>query len=101
MANLAADFAQLMDIAVSYQRSRALMVATELGIANLLGDRSLPVADLAQATGTHAPTLYRLLRALASIGVFHEDGEQRFSLTPMGQLLRSDAPISVGPVARF
>ena len=101
MANPTADFAELMGITVSYQRSRALTVATELGIADLLRDGPRPVADLAQATHTHEPTLYRLLRALASIGVFHEDSERSFSLTPMGQLLRSDAPASVGAIARF
>jgi hypothetical protein len=101
MANAAADFAKLMGIAVGYQHSRALTVATELGIADLLRDGPRPVADLAQATHTHEPTLYRLLRALASIGVFDEDGERSFALTPMGQLLRSDAPASVGAVARF
>ena len=101
MANAAADFAELMGIAVSYQRSRALMVATELGIADLLRGGPRPIADLAQATHTHEPTLYRLLRALASIGVFHEASERSFSLTPMGQLLRSDVPFSVGAIARF
>jgi hypothetical protein len=101
MATPAADFAKLMDIVVGYQRSRALTVATELGIADLLRDGSRPIAELAHATRTHEPTLYRLLRALASIGVFHEDGERRFSLTTMGQLLRSDAPTSVGALARF
>ena len=101
MANAAADFAELMGIAVSYQRSRALTVATELGIADLLRGGPRPIADLAQATHTHEPTLYRLLRALASIGVFHEDSERSFSLTPMGQLLRSDVPSSVGAIARF
>ena len=101
MANSAGDFADLMGIAAGYQRSRALMVATELGIADLLRGGPRPVADLAQATRTHEPTLYRLLRALASVGVFHEDSERSFSLTPMGQLLRSDAPASVGAVARF
>ena len=101
MANPVADFAELMGIATGYQRSRALMVATELGIADLLRDGPLPIAALAQAARTHEPTLYRLLRALASIGVFHEDGERRFSLTTMGQLLRSDLPVSVGALVRF
>ncbi len=101
MANPAAEFAELMGIVVGYQRSRALAVATELGVADLLRDGPRPIADLAQATQTHEATLYRLLRALASIGVFHEDGDRSFSLTPMGQLLRSDVPVSVGAVARF
>lgn len=44
-----------------------------LGIADLLKDAPRSAGDLAGATGTHAPTLYRLLRALASVGVFAED----------------------------
>jgi hypothetical protein len=101
MADPAGDFGKLMGIAGGHQRSRALAVATELGIADLLRDGRRPVADLAEATGTHVPTLYRLLRALASIGVFHEDDKRSFSLTPMGQLLRSDTPMSAGALARF
>ena len=53
MADLAADFAELMDIAVGYQRSRALSAAIELGIADLLHDGPRSVADVAQ--GAHAP----------------------------------------------
>jgi hypothetical protein len=101
MADAAADFAELMGIATGYQRSRALMVATELGIADLLRAGPRPVGDLAQATRTHEPTLYRLLRALASVGVFHEDSERCFSLTSIGQLLCSDSSASLGAVARF
>jgi hypothetical protein len=101
MANLAADYAELMGIAVGYQRSRALAAAAELGIADLLRGGPRSIADLAQVTCTHEATLYRLLRALSSIGVFHEDDERRFSLTSMGQLLRSDVSASVGALVRF
>jgi len=92
--------ATLMAVARGYQRSQALAVAAELGIADLLGEpRS--AADLAAATGTEATALYRLLRALASIGVFHEDDERRFSLTAMGELLRRDHPASLDPAVRM
>jgi len=101
MANHAAEFATLMGIVTGYQRSRAVGVAAELGIADLLRDGPLPVADLARDTQTHEPTLYRLLRALASLGLFQEESDRRFSLTPMGALLRSDAPVSLRAVARF
>ncbi|WP_433505755.1 methyltransferase [Pseudonocardia halophobica] len=92
--------ATLMAVARGYQRSQALAVAAELGIADLLTEPR-PVVDLAAATGTDAPALYRLLRALASIGVFHEDDEQRFSLTAMGRLLRRDHPWSIDPAVRM
>lgn len=91
--------ATLMAVARGYQRSQALAVAAELGIADLLaGPR--PVAELAAATRTDETALYRLLRALASIGVFHEDDERCFSLTAMGRLLRRDHPWSLDPAVR-
>ena len=58
-------------------------------------------AELAADTATHPQALYRLLRALASAGVFHEGAGRSFSLTPLGSALRSDAPHSVAPWARL
>ena len=75
--------------------SRALYVAAKLGIPDLLKDESKSSADLAQATGTHAPSLYRVLRALDSVGVFAEDDRGRFALTPLGATLRTDVPGSL------
>jgi hypothetical protein len=94
-------YATLMGIARGYQRSQALAVAAALGIADLVADRSRSVADLAEATGTDSAALYRLLRALASIGVFHEDADRRFGLTAMGELLRRDHPQSIDPTVRM
>ena len=62
-------YSTLMGIARGYQRSQALAVAAELGIADLLRDGPRSADDLAAATGTDPRSLYRLLRALASIGV--------------------------------
>jgi hypothetical protein len=73
-----------------YWRSQAIYAAAKLGIADLLSDGPRAVDDLAQATSTKAPWLYRLLRALASVGVFAEDTQGRFELTPLADLLRSD-----------
>lgn len=95
------EFVELLGIVRGYQRSRALTVAAELGIADLLRDGPRGVDDLAAATGTHPPTLYRVLRALASIGVFREDTDRRFALTAMGEYLRRDHPLSVDPAARM
>jgi hypothetical protein len=92
---------ELMALTTGYQRSRALMAAAEFGIADLLRDGPRSVEQLAQATGTHAPTLYRLLRALAAVGVFDEQQDQRFALTPMSEFLRSDAAMPYGNLARF
>jgi hypothetical protein len=79
----------------AFQVSQAIHVAATLGIADLLEDESRSMDDLAEATGTHAPTLYRLLRALASVGVFAETPDGRFGLTPLAEYLRTDAPGSL------
>lgn len=72
--------------------SQAIYSAAKYGIADLLGGGAQTAAQLAKATGTKPDTLFRVLRALASVGVFAEDDEARFSLTPMAELLRSDVP---------
>ena len=95
------EFVDLLSIVRGYQRSRALTVVAELGVADLLGEGPRSVEDLATATASHAPTLYRVLRALSSIGVFAEQADQRFALTPMGEYLRRDHPLSVDPAARM
>jgi hypothetical protein len=75
--------------------SQALYVAAKLGIADLLQEGPQSCTRLAEATQTHAGALYRVLRALASVGVFAEDEAGRFSLTPLAELLRTDAPGSL------
>jgi hypothetical protein len=91
----------LMRLANGYQVSQAIHVAATLGIADLLKDGSRSADDLAAATGSHAGSLYRVLRALAAVGVFREDDKRRFALTPMGDCLRSDAGTPLGPWAAF
>ena len=75
--------------------SRAIYLAAKLGVADHLRDGPKTFEELAAATGTHAPSLYRVLRALASVGVFHEDGKRVFALTPLAETLRTDAPGSL------
>jgi SAM-dependent methyltransferase len=78
--------------------SKAVHIAAKLGIADLLAHGPRPVSDLARATDTHEQALYRVLRALASLGVFAES-DQGFELTPMAEYLRSDIPRSVRGLA--
>src|ERR1700686_801721 len=75
--------------------SRAIYLAAKLGIPDLLKRGAQSSQDLAQATGTHAPSLYRVLRALDSVGVFAEDSQGRFTLTPLGATLLTDVPGSL------
>lgn len=78
-----------------FRVARSIYVAAELGIADLLADGPKTIDELAQATGTHAPSLYRVLRALAGFGMFVEDESGRFDLTPPVEFLQTDFPDSV------
>jgi SAM-dependent methyltransferase len=80
-----------------YWISQAIYVAAELRIADRLGDSAMTADELADRTGTHAQSLYRLLRALASVGVFVEDTGHRFRGTPLSDCLKSDAANSQVP----
>jgi hypothetical protein len=84
-----------------YQVTQAIHVAAVLGIADLLADGPRSSDDLAAATDSHPGALYRLLRALASVGVFREEVDRHFALTELGACLRSDAPEPVGGWAAF
>ncbi|MBA2280565.1 MAG: acetylserotonin O-methyltransferase [Actinomycetota bacterium] len=81
--------------------AQAISVVAELGVADLLADGPRPTTELAAATGTHEGSLFRLLRALAAVGVLQDGGDGSFSLTPMGQLLRSDVDGSMCEYAAF
>src|SRR5262249_48812468 len=81
---------QLDQMITGYWISQAIYAAAKLGIADLLKDGPKPAAELAGATSTNPDALYRLLRALASVGIFIEDESRQFSLTPLAEPLRSD-----------
>ncbi len=82
---------QMMQWITSKWITKPIHVISELGIADLLRDGPLSVDSLAEKTDTHAPTLYRLLRALSSVGIFVETDDRVFDLTPLAQCLLSDA----------
>jgi O-methyltransferase len=81
--------------------TQAVSVAATLGIADQLKDGPKDVGQLAKDTSSLADSLYRLLRALSSIGIFAETEDGRFILTPPAQCLRSDAPDSMRNAARM
>jgi O-methyltransferase/methyltransferase family protein len=95
------DSEELRRLVNGYQVTQAIHVAVTLGIPDLLAGGARGGDDLAGETESHAPTLYRLLRALASVGVLHEDDQRRFTLTSLGEGLRSDAEPSLAAWARF
>lgn len=80
---------RLSNIVGNSWMTQAIYVAAKLNIADLLDDGPRTVEELADATSTHAPSLHRLLRALASIGICNELDGTSFELAPMGSLLRS------------
>src|SRR5205823_14861982 len=76
--------------------AQAVYVAARLGIADLLEAGPKSVDELARASGAHAPSLGRLLRALASFDVFvAEETTGRYALNPLGATLLSARPGSV------
>jgi hypothetical protein len=85
----------LVEMAMAYSRSRVLCAAARLGVADALGDEVRSVGFLAGKCQADADALYRLLRALASIGVTEETTPEHFRLTAFGEPLRKDVPQSV------
>ncbi len=85
----------LLEQSVGYFYSAALRAVARLNIADHLAGSARTPDELAAAAGVHGPSLYRTLRFLATRGVFAEDDEGRFRLTPAAELLRTDAPRSI------
>lgn len=82
-------------MATGYRISCALYVVTGLRIADFLKDGPQSAETLAAATGSNPDALFRVLRALASLGVFAETGPREFGLTPLSEILRGDIPGSI------
>ncbi|MGH9661628.1 MAG: methyltransferase, partial [Bryobacteraceae bacterium] len=87
--------AALANLTTGHWIMQAIYVAAKLEIADLLRDGPRSSADLAQSAGANPRALYRLLRALASAGVFAEGSDGRFALTPMAECLQADTPGSM------
>jgi orsellinic acid C2-O-methyltransferase len=85
----------LVALVQSASLSQVACVAAELRIADLLASGPKDAGELARATGTHGPSLHRLLRALASLELCTERDDGSFTLSPMSSLLRTDTPDSL------
>jgi SAM-dependent methyltransferase len=86
---------RLLAIINSSWMTQATYVAAQLRLPDLLADGPKTSDELANATGSHDPSLYRLLRALTTLEICREREDGSFELMPMGHLLRSDVPGSV------
>jgi O-methyltransferase domain/Dimerisation domain len=89
----------LQQLIQSFQVPQCIYVAAKLGIADLLKDGPMSSEELAKATGTHAPSLYRVLRLLTAVELFTEGEVHSFALTPLGVYLQTDVPGSLRTMA--
>jgi hypothetical protein len=92
---------QVLQVATGYIASTALYAAVTLNIADHLAAGPKTTADLAKASGANEDPLYRVLRLLASLGIFDEVAPRTFALTPAADLLRKDVPDSLRGMAVF
>jgi hypothetical protein len=77
------------------QMTYCLSGVARLGVADHMGATPMAIEEIAAKTGAHAPSLYRVMRMLAGMGVFREEPGKRFALTQAGELLKSNAPGSL------
>jgi hypothetical protein len=81
------------------QLTASLSALARLGVADHMGEGAIPVEELATKVGAHAPSLYRVMRMLASVGVFSEEPGGKFALTPVGETLKTEAQGSMRAMA--
>ena len=84
--------AQLIQMGTAYWVSRVVYAAAKLGLADHLSAGPRSAVELAGPTHTHAPSLHRLMRTLASLGILTESAAPRFALTSLGEALKTGAP---------
>jgi hypothetical protein len=87
--------AQLIHMAIAYRASSLVYIAAEMNLADRLAEAPRTADELAESTGNFAPAMYRVMRTLAGVGLFTEGSDHRFSLTPLGEALRTDTPGSI------
>ena len=90
-----ANARQLLEMVNSSWTTQAIYVAAYLRIPDLLANKARSAPELARATGAHAPALHRLMRAMVTIGICREHGDDAYELTALGSLLRDDVADSL------
>lgn len=98
---LAPPHVYIMETATGNWRGQLVFAAAKLGLADLLKDGPKSVRDMAKMTGTDPDALYRVLRALAMLGIFKETENRIFVTTSYGKTLERDHPDSVLPLAQL
>jgi hypothetical protein len=93
-------FPPMMQMITGYWVSIGIYIVAKLNIADLLqAEQPVPVSQLAKQAQVNEAYLYRVMRALAGVGIFKESDGQRFEQTPLSQLLRSDVRGSMHGIA--
>lgn len=92
---------ELQEMATAYGPSCVLSAAARLGIADALGDAERSASDVAESCNADAPSMYRLLRAMAALGLLNQTDPQHFRLTALGKPLRRDVPDSAWAAVVF
>ncbi|MDZ8188391.1 MAG: methyltransferase [Nostoc sp. ChiSLP02] len=87
--------AKMFDLISGFWIARSIYLAAQLGIADVFDERPQTIAQLAAATNTEPRSLYRLMRALTSVGIFTEVSDRCFALTSLGATLQSNSPSSM------
>lgn len=91
--------AAIHQLGMGHWISQSLYVVAELRVADQLSQGARSTEDLAKSVGAHPQSLYRVLRALASMGIFSEIKPRHFALTPAAEYLRTDVPESMQALA--
>ena len=86
------DHEKVTDIIFGRWRSQILYAGVKLGVFDIVSSKPMSQVEISKELALDPALLYRLLRALASIGLLREDHDRRFSITSLGKLLRSDNP---------
>jgi hypothetical protein len=95
------EAADILRMAFAFVTSQVVYQAAELGLADHLSSGALSARPLAGKIGAHPEALERVLQALVAFGVLKHEGETKFGLTAVGELLRSDVPDSLRATVRF
>jgi hypothetical protein len=93
------EYENVTDIIFGRWKSQILYAGVKLGVFDIVSSEPMSESEIAKKLALDPTLLYRLLRALASIGVLKEDQGRRFSITSMGKLLRRDDPQTLRGVA--
>jgi len=91
----------MLQLTIGYMPAICINIVAKLGIADQLANGARSAAVLAKATNTNEDALYRVLRALSTVGVFSDIGSRQFAQTPASDMLRSDHPQSLRAIAAF